>query len=413
MAKVTCPNCKTEFEIVDPKDSHFCGYHPIPKTDEVIGELVPASEPKKSVNAKGESKKMAENKGTTMEELMAMVMENQKQMTKMMVAMADKGEKSAAVPVSASGDGLGKTSGYYNKMLCGYMWNPYLDRRFLPALFRERMKKYDLNMDLAIKNEESLMESVKFCIKECKRLATMEKVSPLAFEERSKMWTVKMMRNIFIEYWNLVLKAIDKSIEAGIAYFEREGHLCYIKFNGSRIPVTVSEVVTGNNTIRPRMKIQINCFENGTDEHGNKIKVTWKLPLDIKAAIRRLEEARSYEDLYGIMSTIRLINLQNAFIRKWVWGDDVISYIDENEGFSENRISKDFIEGYKKSGAYFTMQDDIKHHELSVKGLEDREAMAYTKSLVDKKAYEIYAIYKQALGYKVHPGYNDDPDYDC
>ena len=400
MAKITCPNCKTEFEIIDPKDSHFCGYHPIPKTDEVIGELAPASEPKKSVNVKGESK-MAENKGTTMEELMAMVMENQKQMTQMMVTMAGKGEKSASVPMSASGDGLGKTSGYYNKVLCGYMWNPFLDRRFLPTAFRERMKKYDLNMDLAIKNEESLMKSIKFCIKECKRLATMEKVSLLAFEERSKMWTIEMMRNIFIEYWNLVLKAIDKSIEAGIAYFEKKGHLSYIKFNGSIIPVTVSEVVTGNNSNCPRMKIQINCLETAVDERGNKTKVAWKLPLDIKAAIRRLEEAGSYEDLYGTMSTIRLINLQNAFIRQWVWGDEVISHIKENKKFSENRISKDFIEGYKKSGAYFTMQDDIKHHGLSVKGLRDREAMAYTKSLVNDKAYEIYAVYKQALGHNV------------
>lgn len=178
--------------------------------------------------------------------------------------------------------------------------------------------------------------------------------------------------------------------------------MSYIKFNGSIIPVTVSEVITDNNSNRPRINIQINCLKTVIDERGNETKVAWKLPLDIKAAIRRLEEAGSYEDLYGIMSTIRLINLQNAFIRQWVWGDEVISHIKENKKFSENRISKDFIEGYKKSGAYFTMQDDIKHHGLSVKGLRDREAMAYTKSLVNDKAYEIYAVYKQALGHNVY-----------
>lgn len=406
--RVKCPSCGTEFDIQNEKEwngYHSCGAS-IPDMDMCVGTLIPSEKQTNKTANKGETK-MA-NKGTTMEEIMAMVMENQKQMTQMMVAIADKGERSASVSVSSGdkGDGLGKTSGYYNKELCGYMWNPYLDRRFLPDTFRDWMKKYNLNIDLAIKNEVDLMDSIMFSIEECKRLATMQKTSPIAFAERSKMWTEDMMKKVFIKYWKLVLSDIDKAIEAGKDYFLENKHLHYIKYRGKKIPATVSEVVNNNNSARPRMNIQINCYEETTDKYGRKVKTEWKLPLDINATLRKLEKAGTYKDLYCIMSTSELIHLPNAFIRKYVWGDEIVTHIKEKPGYHDNRLADEFIEGYKKSGAYFTMQHDIKHKGLVVKGLRDREAMAYTKSLTDLPAYKIYKIYKVALGYSAENGRN-------
>ncbi|MBQ0165476.1 MAG: hypothetical protein KBT02_00025 [Treponema sp.] len=393
MAKVTCPNCKTEFEIVDPKDSHFCGYHPIPKTDEVIGELIPASEPKKSVNAKGETKMAETKKGTSMEDLIAMVMESQKQMAEAMKVMADKGE-SAVVPVSSSekvnGGKFGKNSKYYGKTLCGFMYDPFMVARWTPGKFRGWMKDYNLNIDRAIKNEVSLMECIKFCIKECGDLAFMQKHDPIAFEERKNFWSVLDMKFIFTDYWKAVLEEINKAVKAGIKRYEEKGTLRYIKFHGKKIQVNVKVTVSNNGTPYPYTHTVIE-FKN------------WKLQRDIDTIIRQITEAHSYDDLYKIMSVQNLVNLENAFIRQWK--NFSCKYV-MNPGYERNKLTAEFINGYKKRGAYYTMKDDIMFHGLEVNGLRDREAVAYISTLLNLEGYEVYKVYKVARGYSKVSGRN-------
>ncbi|MCQ2081623.1 MAG: hypothetical protein MJZ11_08185 [Lachnospiraceae bacterium] len=393
--RIKCPACGTEFDIQNEKEwngYHNCGAS-IPDMDMCVGTLIPSEKQSNKTANKGEVK-MAENKGISTEEWVKEIMETQKKMMDLVVQKVANGENVASVPVSSSTKGgkAGKNSKFYGQELCGYAYSPYLVRRWLPHKFREWMKKYELNIDCAIKNEITIMESIKFCIEECENLVEMQKTDPIAYEERRLFWPVNDMKAIFVQYFRKVQDEIKQSFEDGEKFYNGNNKLAYIKFHNKKIPVTISIDTENKNTVYARPKLVITPKD-------------WKLPGDIEHAIRQIQEATSYEDLYKIMSMQKLVKLQPAYIK--TWKNITSAYeLKSNKGYEDNTLSSIFIENYKKAGAFYTMQDDILFHDLSVNGFKGREANYYIHSIINLEAHKIYKIYKVALGYSAKNGRN-------
>lgn len=285
--------------------------------------------------------------------------------------------------VTVDGGIFAKTSKYYGQELCGFMYNPFMVSRFLPGQFKNLMDSYDRNVDLGIKTTVSLMDSIDFMIEECKRLSLMQKKSPIAFEERKQFWSVNDAREIFKDYLNKVQKNIDIAKDNVIRLERRLGsRIKYVKVFGKKYDVT---------------------FDVKIPEHGSardaytEVNIDWKYERVLKSVLAELNKCTSFEDLYKIMSFRRkkLVNLPSAY-RKIYLGHGQWKTVTDNK---MNTLSKVFLEGYKRKGAYYTIKDLIMFHDGEYKSLTGRDAVAYLRRRLDEgvKGYIFYAELKAMI----------------
>lgn len=99
-----------------------------------------------------------------------------------------------------------------------------------------------------------------------------------------------------------------------------------------------------------------------------------------------LRMAVTYDDVAQIASIIRKVKLPG----EWNYKSD------SWEGF---KFHKAFIEGFKKSGAYYTLKNLVMFEGFKVNGLTGRYAVKYLEDLLTSgtKAYQFYAILKRAI----------------
>ena len=110
-----------------------------------------------------------------------------------------------AKPVATTGNTnqllYAENSKYYGKVMCdGHIFNPYLDRRFLPVQFLRLMKKFDMNVHKAITETYSYEYSLKWVVSEVKKLAQLEKYDKATFMERSFFLTLDDVKNIISDH---------------------------------------------------------------------------------------------------------------------------------------------------------------------------------------------------------------------
>lgn len=102
---------------------------------------------------------------------------------------------------------------YEGKTICGEVYNPYTVRRWISAQFTRLASmtydfsgvyvytKYD-NINDAIRRHYTYKYSILYTIKECKKLAKMERNDPVAFSERKMFFTEAVIRSVIFDFAN-------------------------------------------------------------------------------------------------------------------------------------------------------------------------------------------------------------------
>lgn len=280
--------------------------------------------------------------------------------------------------VTVDGGPWAKKSKYYGQELCGFMYNPFMVSRFLPMQFKNLMNDYDKNVDKGIKQTVSPIESIKFMIEECKRLDLMERKDKIAFEERKQFWSVSDAREIFKDYISKIQANIEKRKSEIVSLEHRKGnHVTYIKIFGKKYNV----------------KFEVKVPEGKpTSCAYTEAIIDWKYEKVLKTIIVELGKCKSYGDLYKLMSfrEKELIHLKSAYKRKYL-GNGRWETIQSN---SINTLSKVFIDGYKRKGAYYTLKNEIMFHDATYCGVTGRDAVALLRDKLNNK-YEGYKFYAE------------------
>ena len=258
-----------------------------------------------------------------------------------------------------------ENSQFYGKEICGYAYNPYMIRRFLPAQFEQLMKKYSYNVHKGITKEYPYMYSIKYTLEEVRKLAMLEKRDQIAFDERKMIFSINQCRIIFVQYINAVInhlwedaqKFVDTN-NVGKEYWTG------IKGYGWVYCGKVGEMILNHKVVKVL-------------ETSDKFKEILKHLKDLKEKIKN-QYRSSYADLYKWMSEKPLINVP-----------------------AETKKSKDFMDCFIKAGAYYTLKQKLMFdNRVSFKGRTGREAVDYLRFFLNKRTegYVIYAMLKEVLG---------------
>ena len=208
MAKIYCSNCGSEVKLPE-KSSIGIG---VTISKESKGEYELPLETVRNNNMKKETKNSENKEKTNMNFDMETLAK--------MVAAQLKGENIGTVERNApkvetvakdiresvvkDKNPWAVNSQFHNKDICGFAFNPYMIRRFLPAQFEQLMRKYGNNVHFAITKEYSYMYSITYTLEEVRKLVMLQQRDQIAFDERSKVFTIIDCRNIFFYYFTVI-----------------------------------------------------------------------------------------------------------------------------------------------------------------------------------------------------------------
>lgn len=122
--------------------------------------------------------------------------------------------RSLRVPKDDLNNFFGKKSKFYKQTMAdGYIFNPFIHRRFLPAQFRRNIRAagYD-GIESYVRTHYDWNYVVRFLREECRKLAMLERRDKEAFTERRRFFTVDDMQAILQDYVCAVSKAIDDEV---------------------------------------------------------------------------------------------------------------------------------------------------------------------------------------------------------
>lgn len=380
---VKCPNCGTTFvkgdgKLVKPEidlDTGDCIL--VPK--EIHNDNVKRINKENKTNTqKEEEKDMSNNTNMgnfDMDTLARMVAEkiamgdinrnkSSHQLNHTIPAQKNYSAKSNAHVTSGKEDknGWAKNSQFYGKEICGYAYNPYMIRRFLPAQFLGLMEKYNNNVHKGITEEYTYMYSIEYTLEEVRKLVMLQQRDQIAFDERSKVFTIIDCRNIFADYIDKVIKNIWDQIDDFVDH-NRPGKEFKngIKGYGFFSWGTVKETIINHKVVKVFNKSE-----------------------DLKRVIKNLENMEnfimhtySYKVLYETMKGMKLIKLPK-----------------------ETKKSRIFMDCFIKAGAYYTLKQMLMFDDtVEFKGLKGRPAVEKLRWHLNygNEGYIFYAMLKEVM----------------
>ena len=257
-----------------------------------------------------------------------------------------------------------ENSVFYGKEICGYAYNPYMIRRFLPAQFMELVKMYNGNVHKGIANEYPYMYSIKYTLEEVRKLAMLEKRDKIAFDERKMIFTVDKCRSIFTKYIDDVIETLYEKMNDFVNY-NRVGreYKDGVKGFGWITIGTVEETIVNHKVVK---------IMNTTQEFKTIIDHL----KNMKETLNPMWSRLTYKDIYKVMTVNPLINVP-----------------------AETKKSKDFMDCFIKAGSYYTLKQQLMFDDkVYFKGYKGREAVNLLRSYINKKecmGYMIYAMLKE------------------
>jgi len=356
---VRCPECGTEFEPCEDK-SEMCvpatsgDYYLIPKGRNNIKK-----ENKTNMkNEEGELKMENSNSGTNgldMEVLAQMVLETLNKSSQLAAGSIGAVNQEGQSSIFSNKNKWAKTSKYYGKELCGYIYNPYMVRRWIQAQFTKLMQDFNGNVDKGIRLRYGYMYTIQFTLQEIKKLALLERKDRIAFTERQHLFTLDICKLVFSDYYHDCISYIDEKIRENKAQVNIKGRGVFEK-------AISKEVVVDH-------KVAIEY----TDSEGIA-----KLRNELTDFRERVIRAKTYDELGFIVSKFKLIQLKRNTMK-----------------------SKAFVEGFKKSGAYYTLKNLIMfdNYGITTDNITGRQAIDLLRHEIEAntQAYIIYAVLKQSL----------------
>ena len=365
MARVFCPNCGTEFEPVN--DTTRANMMNVSNMN-VNGVLIP-----KEIHNDNIKREEKENDSMNMNNF------NMEELARMVATQIKKEVESVPTNrefASTTGGKWAKNSKFYGKEICGFAYNPYLVRRFLPRQFMDMMKEFNLNVNEGIRCEYGYMKGLKYLIEECDKLAMLHKRDKIAFDERSRFWSVSDCKKVFTKYANSCLEDI-----------ERLKSQCTVKTKKIRIPnrgdvnVKVTEVIKNHNIV---LKVEL---ESNVEKELELLK-------------ENIDKCWTYKDLANTMKGFKLINIDGTRIVTYKYDYTNNKY---TKNYMMNRfgheLPTEFVRGFKKSGAYYTLKNMIMFEECEFKNMKGRTAVIYLRNLLEQgtEDYVLYAMLKEVI----------------
>ena len=287
---------------------------------------------------------------------------------KVVITLDENGNPCFAPTKDESGRYAKNSKFYGNIMSDGYVFNPYLHRRWLPMQYINMLRRSEddyYNVNPIIENF-GLKYSIKVVKDEVERLAQLEKTDKETFKERSKFFTLKDCVAIIEDY----LKQL-RDYYSNLPY--RPDLLCGQKkdvircrINGKMTHVFVKTETDNINETDTRVVIV-----------EKKKYVAEELVKEIDIDLRNLYyyNNSSYESLNYFLQRIKLSNYKG-------------------------KVSKRFIECYKKSGAYYTLVELIIFNHCKLKNFKmATEAKKYLEECLNDgyEAYQFHAMLKECI----------------
>ena len=256
-----------------------------------------------------------------------------------------------------------ENSQFYGKEICGYAYNPYMIRRFLPSQFNQLIEKYDGNVHKAITKEYPYMYSVKYTLEEVRKLAMLQKRDKIAYDERRYVFTINQCKRIFVEYINAVIEHLNNEVNKFVSYSKiGKEYRCGIKGFGWINAGVVAEKIENHKVVK---------YLEMTDEFKN----VFNYLNDMKS---KVERCWTYKELYRIMSAKDLIKVP-----------------------AEHKKSVDFMDCFIKAGSYYTLKQQLMFNEnIYFKGDRGRTAVVKLRNFLERgyEGYRIYAMLKEVNG---------------
>ena len=367
MAKVRCGNCGSLVEL--PETSEIVvgktisretkGNYVLPMAKESMQRF------KKEIENKKEIKTMNNDmNGFDMEALAKMVAEQlrgQNVQTQTVVQNAPKVDVTRLNNSDvADRNHWAENSQFYGKEICGYAYNPYMIRRFLPAQFNQLIHKYNGNVHRGITIEYPYMYSVKYTLEEVRKLAMLQKRDKIAFDERKYVFTMRQCKKIFTEYIDAVIVHLLNESEEFVMYNKvgKEYYSSIKGFGWFKAGVVAEKIV----------KHKVVKYLERTEEFE---RVFASLN-DLKGKIDR---CYSYKELYETMP------VANKLIK-----------VPE-----DTKKSRDFMDCFIKAGSYYTLKQQLMFQSVCFKGEYGRSAVIMLRGFLERgyEGYKIYAMLKE------------------
>lgn len=242
----------------------------------------------------------------------------------------------------------------------GYVFNPYIHRRWLPARYKSMQKTCEIfnksMKDLIVTYDRSY--SIRVTLDELRKLEYLRKTSKEAFDERKQFFTVKTIKRILIQELNNLV-AYASTPTKGHPYVNGE-ELSYLIYNVGIVPAEMVTTLVKNwdGSYQEKESIEPVPFLN-----------------KVKKRIALLEEADIY---YEISKAIKGIPVPNNIVYSNFYTRRV-------EGLY-CKPDNEFIEAYHLSGAYYTLKNDIMFEGKEVNGLKGVAACTYIRDLLNAGA---------------------------
>lgn len=234
----------------------------------------------------------------------------------------------------------------------GYIFNPYIHRRWLPVQY----KKYNhiISSEL-LKRKMDINYINNFIVSEINKLYTVSLYDPSAYEERRQFFTLDVCKEYLLNYCT-AFKASVSATNYGV-YVGNEFRYIGIGAYNKRV-ITLKEV---NGSVVEGM-VYTDQFIN---EH-----------------IHEYEERIRNADTYGEL---------RIAIKKFRYGDKKLE-----KSYSPTIIVPDsFYEAFWKSGAYYSIKHNLMFERKIVNGKSGAEGCAYLRELLNNgaSAAQLHAIY--------------------
>ena len=372
MSKVYCSNCGAE--VVLPEKS-IVGIG-MTISEKSKGDYVIPTKKNNTVDSKVNTNNGGNNmnKNFTMEELVATVAAVMGQMNVNQPAqeVAQTTEvKTKEIGSTTVKGKWGQNSKYYGKVMAdGHIFNPYLDRRFLPAQYLSMIKnEYNYSAYTAIKNNYSYMYSIEWVVKEVDKLAFLEKADKVAFEERRVFLKPEDVFFIVRDYVCSLIGLVERRLKLGDYRKEKKTGDVYLKFKGYKEIYAGREVedIENHKVVKrvaksEELKRTINKFSDLSGE-------LWEL-----AKQSGYNNNGIYKKMNHLLQSVRFIQLPY-----------------------DTKKSPAFIDRFMAQGAYYTLRNLVLFEGYKLKSYNGGQACELLRSYAGLEGYKLHAILKECL----------------
>lgn len=392
MSKVYCSNCGAEVKLPE-KSAQVTG---VTISEESKGNYILPTKENESMRLRDKRgrfvSQVTENNKTnnsdkgennmnnfSMEELVKTVAIVMEQMNNKPVAATETKRTQEDCKQSFTEDYWAKNSKFYGKVMSdGHVFNPYLDRRFLPAQYLGMIKdEWKHSAWTAINRRYGYMYSIEWLLKEVDKLAFLAKVDPVAFEERKQFLLPSDIYYIASDY----VEKLETEINSRLALQEykvaKKGKV-YLKFHGYK------EIYAGN-------QIEIIKDHKIVTEVEKSDELMF-LVLKFKEMVKQLKEVCALWRTFKNKDTYKKIN-------------QILQGIRFIELPYHTKKSATFVDRFMAQGAFYTLRNLILFEDYRLKGRGNREAEELLRASICLEGYKLHAILKECLKDNGHPDF--------